>query len=77
MNNGTEGELEHFCRMEAKDSVPEEALKVLCGLILPVGAFNAAVYKLISTVPNLVSAPTAGCSRPVELRVPNTTEKKL
>lgn len=66
-----------FAAWKSRTVFLRKALKVLWGLILPVGAFNAAVYKLISTVPNLVSAPTAGCSRPVELRVPNTTEKKL
>lgn len=57
MNDGTAGELEHFCYREAKDSVPEEALKVICSSILPVGEFNAAICKLIGTVPNLVSVP--------------------
>lgn len=59
MNDGAEGELENFCHMEARDSVPEEALKVICSLILPMGAFNAAVYKLRGTVPNLVSIPSS------------------
>lgn len=58
MNDGTEGELENFCHMEAKDSVPEEVLKVISSLILPMGAFSAAVYKLRGTVPNLVSIPS-------------------
>lgn len=59
MNDGAEGELENFCHMEARDSVPEEALKVICSLILPMGVFKAAVYKLRGAVPNLVFIPSS------------------
>lgn len=40
MNEGTNGELEHFCQREAKDSVPEEALRVMGSSVLPTGELD-------------------------------------
>lgn len=42
MNEVTEGELENLCSLEAKDRVPEAALKSACAPLLCVGAYRGA-----------------------------------